>query len=364
MALTSADNSRFFGLDLSQWPRQWRAAGVLLLGLPALGWLVPAVRVRLRQTAGRRSVWEVARGVATPAPRVGADDARAQAVELPTDRVLERRLMLPPLAPADLAQAVQLEVASASPFGAGQTVFGYAAAPAQGGVCQVDLAITSRQQVEQVLQVVALEAGSASATPEVWVLPTSADPSGPLRPVVLQGCGEGVRAVAVRRGLALRLGLLALALALLAALIVTPTLLLRQRARQAEQSLGDLQRQAAPQIAQREALVQRVERLRAVGRVMDGQLALAPVLDMLSRTIPDGAWLTQLRVEGNKLVLNGSADDAAALVQLLAAQPGARDVRLASPATRSQGASKETFIIEMNLDAGRYGLVRRAGGAS
>jgi len=364
MALTSADNSRFFGLDLSQWPRQWRAAGALLLGLPALVWLVPAVRVRLRQTAGRRSVWEVVHGVATPAPRAGAEDVPAQAIELPTDCVLERRLMLPPLAPADLAQAVQLEVASASPFGAGQTVLGYAAAPAQGGVCRVDVAITSRQQVEQVLQVAALEASSASAAPEVWVLPSGADPSAPLRPVVLQGFGEGVRRAAARRTLEWRLMLLALVLALLAALIVTPTFLLRQRARQAEQSLTDLQRRAGPQIAQREALMQRVERLQTLGHIMDGQLALAPVLDMLSRTIPDGAWLTQLRVEGNKLVLNGNADDAAALVQLLAAQPGARDVRLASPATRGQGASKETFIIEMNLDAGRYGLARRPGAAS
>jgi general secretion pathway protein L len=365
MALTSADHSRFFGMDLSQWPRQWQAAGALLPGLPGLGWLAPAVRVRLRHADGRRSVWDMVRGVATPAR---ADDVQAQAIELPLDGVLERRLMLPPLAPADLAQAVQFEVASASPFGAGQTVFGYAAAPPRDGVCRVDVAITSRQQVELVLQ--AATSDSAGVTPEVWVLPSAeAGLAGafdaPLRPVVLQGFGEGARQHLARRGLRLRLGLLALVLALLGALLVTPTALLYQRARQAEQSFAALQRRAAPQIAQREALMQRVERLQAVGHVMEGQLALPPVLDMLSRAIPDGAWLSQLRLEGNKLVLNGSADDATALVQRLAAQPGARDVRLASPATRGIGASKESFIIEMNLDAaGRYGLARRAGGAS
>ena len=78
---------------------------------------------------------------------------------------------------------------------------------------------------------------------------------------------------------------------------------------------------------------------------------------MLTRAIPDGAWISTLRVEGAKLVLNGQADDAAALVQRLAAQPGARDVRLASPATRGAGAAKETFIIELKLDANRYGPV-------
>ena len=42
----------------------------------------------------------------------------------------------------------------------------------------------------------------------------------------------------------------------------------------------------------------------------------------------------------------------------LATERGVHDVRLASPATRGAGAAKETFIIEMNLDARRYGPVR------
>jgi general secretion pathway protein L len=331
----------------------------LLLGLPGLRWLAPAVRVRLQRADGSLADWDVTGGVAVPVPGQATGEAAARAVELPPERLLERRLMLPALAPADLAQAVRLEVASASPFGPDQTVFGYAAAPPQGGVCQVDVAITSRQQLQQLLPA---DAGQAAS--EVWALPAGADRAAPLRPVVFQGFGEGTRERAALRALAWRLGLLVLGLALLAALLLSPTLLLRHRAQQADQAFVALQRQAAPQIAQREALMQRAERLRAIGQFMEGQLALAPVMDMLTRTVPDGAWLTQLRAEGNKLVLNGNADDAAALVQLLAAQPGVRDVRLASPATRGQGASKETFVIEMNLDSGRYGPVASVGGAS
>jgi general secretion pathway protein L len=362
MALTTTDNSRFFGMDFSQWPRQWQAAGALLLEWPGLRWLAPAVRVRLRHADGRTSDWNVTQGLATPIPPGQTGVAVAQAIELPADRALERRLMLPPLAPADLAQAVQLEVASASPFGPEQTVSGHAAAPAQDGVRRVDVAITSRQQVEQTLQQAAASVGPA---PEVWVLPASGAlgvvSGGALRPVVLQGFGEGARQRAARRGLTLRLALLALALALLGGLAVTPTALLRLRAQQAWRGLDDIQRQAAPQIAEREALMQRVERLQAIRQIMDGQLALPPVLDMLTRTVPDGAWLTQLRVEGDKVVLNGSADDATALVQKLAAQPGVRDARQPSPAVRARGAAKETFVIEMHLDAAHYGLAR--GGA-
>ncbi|MDR2153682.1 MAG: PilN domain-containing protein [Burkholderiaceae bacterium] len=351
MALSTPDNSRLFGIDLSQWPRQWQAAGALLLDLPVLRWLAPTVRVRLRRANGRVSDWDMTQGVATIVPSPTAA-VTARAVELPPERALERRLMLPPLAAVDLAQAVQLEIASASPFGVAHTVSGYAAAPARDGVCQVDIAITSRQQVEQTLQ----QASAAGPPPEVWVLPTGAPVGKTLRPIVLQGFGEHVRRRIARRGLGLRLALLALVLALLGALIVTPTILLQLRVRQAQQSFDAIQRQAAPQIAEREALMQRVERLQAVAQVLESQLALPPVLDMLTRAVPDGAWLAQLRVEGDKLILNGNADDAAALVQQLAAQPGVRDVRQSAPSMRPRGAAKETFVIEMHLDADRYGL--------
>lgn len=361
MAPTSTHSGKFFGMDTSQWPRQWRAAGRHLLARPLLRWLRPAVRVQLRHPDGAVSAWSVAHGLAMPVADANASTA-IPAVELPFSRVLDRRLTLPPLAAAELAQAVQLEVASASPFGAEQTVFGFDAQPGPDGLTRVDLLITSRRDVEQALR----EAGAdLAAPPEVWVLPGHlAGQSSAVRPIVLLGCGEAQRRRAERQGLAHRLGLMLLALALLAALALTPTLMLRQRAIQAQQALEALQRQAAPQLAQREALMQGLERLQAVDKLLAQQLALPPVLDMLTRALPDGAWLTALRADGVKLVLNGHADDAAALVQRLAAEPGVHDVRLASPATRGVGATKETFIIELQLDARRYGLARPAGSAS
>lgn len=361
MNLASTDSPRLFGMDPSQWPRHWQAAGAVLLELPGLRWLAPRVAVELRQADGRTSVWTLRQGELTPA-RAARTASAMQALELPPGAVLQRRLLLPPLAPADLAQAVQLEVASASPFMPEQTVSGHALRAGGDSVTQVDVAITSRRQVDDALRAVGAD---PAQPPEVWALPaTDGAGEGALRPIVLGGFGEGRREALVRRALAQRLGLLMLGLVLLAALAVTPTALIRMRAQQAQQSFDALQKQAAPQIAQREALMQRAERLRAVGEHLDRQLALPPVLDMLSRAVPDGAWLTAIRVEGTKLVLNGHADDAAALVQRLSAQPGVHDVRLASPATRGAGAAKETFIIELNLDARRYGPVRGAEAAS
>ena len=351
---TSTEPRRPFGIDTAQWPAQWQAAGALLLGLPVLRRLAPRLPVLLHQADGRTTHWLVAQGVAQPVAAAAPGPA-IRALQLPAERVLERHLTLPPLAAADVAQAVALDVAAASPFGAEQTVWGFRSERLDGERLRVDVAITARAQVEQSLQAAAL---AGDPLPEVWVLPaTTATLAGAMRPIVLQGFGEGLRQARARRGIGQRLGLAALALLVLAALAVTPTALQRAKARQAMAAFDAMQKQAAPQLAQREALMKQLERLQTLAQLQEQQLALGPVLDLLTRTLPDGAWLTGLRVEGNKLVLNGLADDAAALVQRLAEQPGAHDVRLTSPATRGAGAAKETFIIELGLDAHRYGPV-------
>ena len=351
---TSTEPRRPFGIDTAQWPAQWQAAGALLLGLPVLRRLAPRLPVLLHQADGRTTHWLVAQGVAQPVAAAAPGPA-IRALQLPAERVLERHLTLPPLAAADVAQAVALDVAAASPFGAEQTVWGFRSERLDGERLRVDVAITARAQVEQSLQAAAL---AGDPLPEVWVLPaTTATLAGAMRPIVLQGFGEGLRQARTRQGVSRRLGLAALALLVLAALAVTPTALQRAKARQAMGAFDAMQKQAAPQLAQREALMKQLERLQTLAQLQEQQLALGPVLDLLTRTLPDGAWLTGLRVEGNKLVLNGLADDAAALVQRLAEQPGAHDVRLTSPATRGAGAAKETFIIELGLDAHRYGPV-------
>jgi general secretion pathway protein L len=270
-------------------------------------------------------------------------------------------LALPPLADADLAQAVQLDVASSSPFPAGQTVYGYVARADD----HVAVAITSRPQVD-LAQVQARVAGwrpHGGEAPEIWVIPPDTDRSGPIRPIVIGGYGEGARARLAARGFGQHLALIGLGLVLLAALLVTPTAFTRMRAHQALAAQDALQHRTGAPIAAREALLAQVDRMQALRDLVGQQIALPPALDMFTRTVPDGAWLTSLRAEGTKLTLTGSADDAAALVQQLAQQPGVRDARLASPATRAPGASKENFIIEVQLDPARYGLVQGPAGA-
>lgn len=378
MALSLSDNSQFFGLDLSQWPRQWRGAAELLLDMPGLRPLTAPVPVQLLDADGGFSDWQWRLGVI--APQQGGSPANtAHAVALSADAVLERTLTLPRLNLADVAQAVALEAASISPFGAAQTVAGFSVEPpAKGAQTQtVHMALTSRKQLEQAVQRAQVSFAERGATLgdndiEVWVLPGQRQKTGGeagvlskvLRPVVFDTAGVQPREALVARGRASRVGLVALTAMLLAALAATPVWQARGRAIQAQAALDQVSRDVAPQQAQREALVKQADALRAVGGVLKTQLAPMPVLNLVTRVLPDTAWINTLRVEGDKVILTGNADDAAALVQALSKEEGVKEVRLPSPATRPAGAAKENFNIELRLDPERFGLAKPKGAAA
>lgn len=360
MLASSPDQTRFFGLDVGQWPSQWAAAGEWLLRSRALRWLTPQVRVELTQANGQSSSWDMAHGLARPAE--GAEARSVRAIELLPEQVLRRQLVLPQLGRADLARAVALEVAAMTPFPPERTASAFAAVPGQGNTLAVDVALTSLQEIEKRLQQAATPPASTvgrEAAPEVWVLPDGVSGSSrAFAPLIFEGYGGAERRRLTRRGQGLRGGLLLLALLLVGALAVTPTAQTRLRAIQAQQAFDELNAQAKPQLAQREKLVKETERLQAIAKIAEQQLAPLPVLDLLTRALPDSAALSTFRMEGTKVMINGIADDAAALVRNLGRQPGVGEVRSPSPATRVGNSKKETFTLEITLDPAVYGVLR------
>ena len=318
MALAPSGDLRLFGIDLGQWPRQWQSAAAWLLARPALRALTPAVRVRLHQADGALSLWSVQRDDALALP-MQAGAPQAEAVELPRDEALERVLMLPALAQADLDEAVRLEALSISPFVPEQTVFGYRVGASGEGRVRVDLALTSRARLEALLR-----RHVRLAQPEVWLLPAGRLEAARthvgtmLRPVFMPTGSVGMADVPPRlklaaRGRHLRLALLALAVCLLLALVVTPTLQLRQRALAAQTALERLNAQATEQLAAREALQQHADRLALLQAATGEQLRLMPALALLTRALPKSAWISSLRLASGKLLISGFAENAAAL---------------------------------------------------
>lgn len=344
-------DTRLFGLDLRQLAGEWRQAWAGALRSPWLSWLTPEAEVALRQPDGARSLWW--NGARQP----GGDAAAAhfQAVQLPEAMLLARTLTLPAaMSDADAARAVALQVQTLSPFAADDLLWGWRPGAENAGTRQADLVLASRRQAAQYLQANAAATGSGPA-PEVWaVLPAGA-------PIVLPGFGEGARRAWALRGRRLRGALLLLALALLAAIALTPTLQLRLRAIEAVHAYDDAARRTPALVHQREQLLRTADTLGALSGLLAARIEPLRVLERLTTALPDDAALQGFALKGNKVTITGLANNSAALMQVLGQLPGVRDVRAPSAATRSGGAnSRENFTIEFTLDPQEYGVAATA----
>lgn len=342
---TAAPSSRFFGLDLSTlWPeirRSWQD----LHRAPALAWLTPDLPVRVLHADGRETTWL--------GGKQSQEDKKHtrlfEAIELPEDLVLRRTLHIPAMSQAQIAQAVELELRSASPFAVADMVWGYSVQSAQTGGLDIDAVLVSRKQATQYIgtQQHRLD---ATATPEVWVFTPQSSP------VVLAGWGEARRGQHGAKRRYIAYGLLASALCLIAAMSVTPTMQLRLRAIDAVYAYDDAQVRTAPLMGQREAFVRSIDELENLRGMLLERVDPMPLFEAITQTLPDDTSLQSLQVQGLKVTLNGLTSNAATLMQLLGAKNGFKDVRAPSAATRSPGATAENFIVEFQLDPSVFSM--------
>ena len=340
--------ARFFGLDLSSLWRDLRTAWRGMAQWPVLAWLSPAAPVRLWLPSGAQAFCRDLRSAPMDDARL-AKAARFEAVLLPENLLLRRAVDLPKLQPAELDAALALEVQALSPFAPGEALWTHEVLPIGNHALRAQLVLTSRKLVGQHLAAVHPERQS----PEVWVPRTTGDGF-----VMLPGFGEARRQ---RQGAAWRwasvlLGVLALAL--VAAMAVTPTVQLYIRSVKASQVMAALQQKAGPVMAQRESLVRATEQL-ASAALLTGKpvpplqaLNVPPLqaLNLITESLPDDTSLLNLQIQGLKVTMSGQTANAAALMKQLGGTPGLRDVKAPSPAIKPLGAPRETFTIEFTLD--------------
>lgn len=349
--VTTNTDLRLFGLDLrklgAELARPWQG----VLDRPGLRWLTPLLPVRLIRPD--RSEWIQRGDLLQPAAectaKARAAAQSATAVELPEDSVLVRELVLPLLAEADLARAVALEVAAASPFLPDDTVHGFAVLSHQGQSQRVALALASRASVTRYLDEVMPVADAVRPQAEVWVcLGLSASVPGPY--ITLAGFGEAQRLRRQRRGRTLRVGLVLLALFWLLPAFTASTVQLSHRVRQAEAQFATLSKKAAPAVAQRTELVTHLDGLKDLNEILQERVEPLRVIALMTETLPDDTWLQSLQMQGSKITLQGLTPSAAALMQKLSTEPLFKDVKAPSAAVRQPGAAKEAFNIEFSLD--------------
>jgi general secretion pathway protein L len=73
------------------------------------------------------------------------------------------------------------------------------------------------------------------------------------------------------------------------------------------------------------------------------------VLEALSQILPDHTYVTELRIEGDKLQIVGVTRDAAALIALIEQSPHFEHAAFYAPTTRTPGDAGERFHVEAHL---------------
>lgn len=342
-----SSDARFLGVDLKALWQEIRQLWLRTTQKALSSWLTPAAPVVLLHADGTQSFWL--------GDKIQSSDSKAAknsfiAVELPSEQVLLRTFSVPLIRDADIADAIALEARTSSPFAEPDLVWGHRIRSQNAGPSSVELAIASRKRIEAYLatQAVRLQGG---ATPEVWVL-------APLvPPIVLRGFGEGLRGAFAKKMRRLGYALLLLALVLAVGIAVTPTAQLRLRAVEAVFAYDGAVQRTASAARQREALMQSVDKLGGLSQMLMGRIEPLRVLDKLTAVLPDDTALQSFKLQGTKVTIAGDTANTSTLLQVLGAQPGLRDVRAPSAATRLLVAPKESFVIEFMLDPQVFGVV-------
>jgi general secretion pathway protein L len=267
------------------------------------------------------------------------DGSRAELVLRPA-RVLFRPLELPQRATEFLGGVVRQQIDRLTPWSANDAAFGWSE-PVVAGTDRVvvTVAATARAMVRPLVD--ALVAAGAEA-----VAVTAAPQDGAPITVLDHHAPGALDFSRVRRSLVAGLivaGLLAGASLSAAAL--------------AGVRYGSKQDELTRRIAERRAAIrtgrdgpQAATPLRALERRKYQSPSSVIVLEVLSQILPDHTYVTELRIEGDKLRVIGVTRDAPSLIRLIEQSPNFTRATFFAPTTRGPSDPGERFHIEAQIE--------------
>jgi general secretion pathway protein L len=279
-----------------------------------------------------------------PAEWVTAFRGSRVEAQLPSDRVMACRLDFPGQAGDFLDGMIRAQVDRLTPWSVNDAVFGWSP-PQVAANERIELifAATSKLKIQPLLQFAgAMDAASIAISSAVAV---GAEP-----PVAIKLLDKPLQS-AVGSALSiprlLRTTLLGAGIAAAASLLIAVYL---ENSMQSEQN--ELQRQ----ISQRRAAL----RLDANGAgsalgLLAKRKQTTPssimVLEAISQALPDSTYVTELRIEGDKVQVVGMTQDAPSLIRLMEQSPQFTRATFFAPTTHAANEAGERFHIEAHLNA-------------
>ena len=255
------------------------------------------------------------------------------AFRLSPARFMFRELELPAGAGDFLDGVVRAQLDRLTPWRASEAAFGWTAASATPGLIRVTIAATKRQSVAALLDVAAHSV----------VVTTEREPGAAPIAVLSQRSGAFARQARWR---------LAIVAALAVALVSATSAIVAQFTLGA--ALQDRIDALTADLARRRAALLRRERANddPTAQALDARKRAMPAavvaLEALSRAIPDNAYLTELRLTGDKLEIAGVGVEAAALIREIEQSPHFSHAAFSAPTTRGAD-DRETFRIEAHV---------------
>jgi general secretion pathway protein L len=260
-----------------------------------------------------------------------------------SNRVLFRSLDFPSRAEEFLGGMIRAQIDRLTPWTANEALFGWSPpSNIANERIQLTLAATSKSTIDPLVQL-AGNLGAASIMASVEAPPGEGAPA---RLKVFEKSLQTAigRSADVPR--ILRIILLSAGLAAAASLVL---------AAYAGNTLDFEQQQLSRQIAERRAALRLSQAsgngsaLSLLAKRKQTTPSSVMVLEAISRVLPDSTYVTELRIEGDKVQVVGISQDAPSLVRLMEQSPQFSRATFFAPTTRAQSDPGERFHIEVHI---------------
>lgn len=280
-------------------------------------------------------------GTQTWSPRSG----RSVGVRLPRGACLIRRLELPVAARQDFDKILRLDLERATPF-RHQDVYGdhfIEGGPGHDGKLSVRQVVVKREVLDPILHQLAASNIKVDFA-DCW---DDADKLG--LPINLLRGGQGELASAARRRLVAVLTLCLFILILSCSAIVIGLNRYETALQRLETETASAQAKALAVNRSLTAVDASLTEVAELRRLKTARPPVIRILDELTRLLPDTAWVSYFKIEGDALEVTIVAKSTGELLPLLARSPLFATAALSAPVTYDPGGQSERATVRMTL---------------